>query len=354
MQEFNRYKTFIDADLAAYCEVLTKRWQQELGLDTAQILDSYLAILSRGGKRLRGALGMWAYDLARGKDDTLAIRVARALEMIHAYLLVVDDVADQSEVRRGGPTAHILLQNYHQAEKWFGDAAHFGRMQAINAGIALQHLVMKEIAELPAPDVVKLEALRELNAVLFKTVTGQIADLNFQAIRNITEHEVIAMMTQKTAHYSFVSPLQFGIIMAGKDWSDFLWLEQWAINMGLGFQINDDVLGIFGDEKLSGKSTLDDIHEGKITLLMVRALESGNENQKSQLLRCLGSPEATRRDLEQVQTILEDSGALAYCQGLAQNYTQKAIANLDTAPAAYQDQALLLRSLSEVMVARQS
>lgn len=354
MEELNRYRVLIDSDIAIHCETLTKRWQQELGLDTAQILDSYLAILSRGGKRLRGALGMWAYDLAGGKDDTLAIRTARALEMIHAYLLVVDDVADQSEIRRGGSTAHILLKNRHQAEKWFGNATHFGHMQAINAGIAAQHLVMQEIAELPAPDVIKLEALRELNAVLFKTVSGQIADLNFQAIRNITEHEVIAMMTQKTALYSFVSPLQLGIIIAGKNWSDFSWLEQWAVNMGLGFQINDDVLGIFGDEKLSGKSTLDDMREGKITLLMVRALESANENQKIQLLRCLGNPEATRHELEQVQTILEDSGALAYCQGLAQNYTQKAILSLDTAPAAYQKQALVLRSLSQAMVTRQS
>ena len=354
MQNFSHYKSLIDADIAEYSQTLTERWQREFGLETTQILDSYLSILSRGGKRFRGSLGMWAYGLADGNDEELAIRLARSLEMIHAYLLVIDDVADQSEIRRGGPSAHTLIENYHKDEGWFGNAKHFGEIQAVNASLAAQHLVMQEITELPVIDTIKLEALRELNVVLFKTGAGQIADINYQAMRDISEHEVITMMKQKTAYYSFVSPLQFGVIMAGKNWSDYAWLEEWAINIGLGFQINDDIIGVFGDEKVSGKSSLSDIKEGKLTLLVVRALAHANDEQKTRLLQLLGSDALSQIELEEVQAIIENSGALDYCRILAQNYASKAIIALESAPANYKDQAAILKDLSQAVVNRQS
>ncbi len=349
---FGRYRDLINADISAYSEVLNTRWQHDFGFETTQILDSYLKILSRGGKRLRGCLGMWAYDAAGGTDATLALRIARNLEMIHAYLLVVDDVADLAETRRGGPSAHKLIEALHTREKWFGDARHFSHMQAVNAGLAAQHLVMQEISELATRDVTKLEGLRELSAVLFKTVIGQIADLKHQAVRNITEKEVIVMMKNKTAYYSFVSPLQFGVITAGKDWSDYQWLERWALNIGLGFQINDDILGVFGNEKMSGKSNLDDIREGKITLLIVRALARASNEQQSQLLGQLGNPAFSNENLVHIQAILEDCGALRYCQGLVQSYTKKAIASLDSAPAEYHERVNCLKELSQLLANR--
>jgi geranylgeranyl pyrophosphate synthase len=354
MQELRKYKTLIDVDIATYSETLAGRWQTEFGLETAQILDSYLAILARGGKRLRGSLGMWAYFSAGGKDDNLALHIARTLEMIHAYLLVIDDVADQAQARRNGPSAHALIKKYHDEQTWFGNSEHFSEMQAINAGLAAQHMIMQEITELAAVDSLKLEALRELNAILFKTVAGQIADLNFQAMRDVSEHEVIAEMQQKTAYYSFVSPLQFGTIMAGKDWSDYAWLEGWACNIGLGFQINDDILGVFGDEKVSGKSSLSDVREGKMSLMVVRALDHGSDTQKSNLLRLLGKQDLTQAELEQVQTVLEDTGALDYCQDLARTYATKAISALEAAPAEYATYSGALKTLSQMLVTRHS
>ncbi len=213
---------------------------------------------------------------------------------------------------------------------------------------------MQEITEMPAADVTKLEVLRELNAMLFKTGAGQIADVNYQAIRTVSEREVLTMMTQKTAYYSFVSPLQLGIIMAGKDWSGYAWLEQWALGIGLGFQINDDILGVFGDEKVSGKSNLSDLREGKMTLLVVRALAHSDEGEKNQLLRLLGKPDLAQAELEQAQAIIENSGALQYCRALAKKYTSEAVTALDTAPAADKEQADILRTLSLSLVKRQN
>ena len=308
--DFARYKSLIEADISEHSEALMERWQREFGLETTQVLDSYLAILSRGGKRFRGSLGIWAYGLAGGNDEELAIRLARALALIHAYLLVIDDVADQSDSRRGGPAAHILLEKYHNDKNWFGESKHFSKSQAINAGLVAQHLVMQEITELPVIDAIKLEALRQLSIVLVKTGTGQIADMNYQAMRDISEQEIIAMMKQKIAHYSFVGPLQFGIIMAGKNWSEYDWLEKWAMNIGLSFQIYDDILGVFGDEKLSGKSTLSDIKEGKVTVLVVRALSRAAPKHKTRLLQLLGNKKITQAELKEVKSILENSGAV--------------------------------------------
>lgn len=354
MQDFGRYKTLIDSDIAERSQVLTERWQREFGLESAQVLDSYLSVLSRGGKRLRGSLGMWAYAMTGGNDDVLAIHAARALEMIHAYLLVVDDVADQATARRGGPSAHTLLASCHETENWFGDAQQFGQMQAINAGLAAQHLVMQEVAELASADSTKLDALRELSAILFKTVAGQIADLNHQAMRDVSESEILTMMTQKTAYYSFVSPLEFGIILAGKDWSDYAWLEQWAENIGLSFQIRDDCLGVFGDEKATGKSNSDDLREGKMTLLVARALAHGDEQQKADLLQLLGKKDLSTAELEQAQTIIEDTGALAYARTLGAGFAEKAVASLDKAPPEHKVNAVFLKELSLNLLNRHS
>ncbi len=343
------YKTIIDRDIAAHSDVLLERWQRDYGLETAQVFEAYLSVLSRGGKRLRGALGMWAYQYAGGSDDILAVHIARALEMVHAYLLVVDDIADEAHLRRGGLSAHKLLESYHSESKWFGKSHIFGQMQAMNAGLAGQHLVFQEIAEFAVNDSIKLEAIRELSAILSQTVAGQIADINHQVIRDIGEKEVLAMMQRKTAQYSFVSPLQFGVILAGKDWSDYDWMQQWAHNIGLSFQITDDILGVFGDEKQTGKSNLDDLREGKITLLIVRALDRTSEKEKDQLLSILGKPEIDTSDLEKVQTMLQDSGALSYAQGLAKTYSEKAFSALSN-----QNGVEFLEKITAAIVGRKS
>lgn len=354
MEPLKAYKAAIDTEIAEYSSVLLERWQREYGFEAAQIFDAYLDILSRGGKRLRGALTMWSYQLAGGADEQLIGHVARLVEMTHAYLLVVDDIADGASTRRSGSSAHKLLEAYHQEQSWFGDTAHFGMSQAMNAAIAALHIIMQELSELPVGDSIKLEAMREFNETLVATVAGQIADINNQSIREVKESEVLHMMQLKTANYSFVSPLEIGIIMAGKDFSDYEWLQNWATNIGLAFQIKDDILGMFGKDEITGKSNLDDLREGKVTLLMVRALGHAHQSQKTSLLTVLGKAEPNKEDLESAQSILEATGALAYCQELAQNYGQKAVSSLEAAPSQMKDHVAFLVELSRSIVVRQS
>lgn len=349
MKDFARYKALINADIVEHSQLLLERWQRDYGLETAQMFDAYLSVLSRGGKRLRGILGIWAYEQAGGNDEELAVRAGRLLEMVHAYLLVVDDIADEANLRRGDLSAHKLIEKHHAQQGWMGNASHFGEAQAMNAGLAAQHIIMQEMAELPVGDSVKLEALRELSSALTRTVAGQIADINFQVMPEASEREVLAMMRHKTAYYSFVNPLQIGVILAGGDWAKFQYLETWAVNIGLSFQLQDDILGVFGSDDQTGKSNLDDLKEGKRTLLVVRALASASPEQKQTLLATLGNPSIGQPELESVQAIFEDTGALHYVRELSERYASKAIEAL-----VGQNDIEFLEILSKQLLRRQS
>ncbi len=346
------FKALIDADLIEYTAILKERWSKDYDEASQQIFASYLDILARGGKRLRGALTMFAYEMGGGGDEELSVRAARIIEMIHAYLLVIDDIADRSHLRRGGPTAHIILSDLHKANLWYGEAAHFGTSQAMNSSLAALHIIMQEVAELPVQDTYKLEAQIALNRGLTKTVVGQINDINNQAIREVNEKEIIEMMTRKTAYYSFINPLEFGLILSGKDFAEFEWLEEWALNMGLSFQIQDDILGTFGDDFSSGKSALDDIREGKLTLLVARTLARASESDRETVLSVLGRDGISETDLEKVKDIMEQSGALQYATGLSEQYATGAITALSRAPEIYYENATFLTLFTRATLKR--
>lgn len=346
------FKALIDADLIEYTAILKGRWSKDYDETSQQIFAAYLDILARGGKRLRGVLAMCAYEMGGGEDEELNIRAARIIEMIHAYLLVMDDIADRSHLRRGGPTAQIILSDLHKANGWFGDSAHFGVSQAMNAALAALHIIMQEVAELPVQDTYKLEAQIVLNRGLTKTVVGQINDINNQVIQEVGEKEIIEMMTRKTAYYSFVNPLEFGLVLAGKDFAEFVWLEDWAINMGLSYQIQDDILGIFGDDSISGKSALDDVREGKLTLLVARALSHVAESDKKIILDALGRDTITDAELEKIKEIMQTSGVLQYTLGLSEQYAKKAIAALSRSPEIYTNTSTFLAHFTRAMLKR--
>ncbi len=128
------YQKAIDLEIHTYSEALLARTASEYTPYSYDALDSYMAILRRGGKRIRGALAMAGYHLAGGEDEQLARRVALVIELIHAYLLVIDDIADRSELRRGGPTAHKIIEAGHRARQLHGDSEHFGESIATQPG----------------------------------------------------------------------------------------------------------------------------------------------------------------------------------------------------------------------------
>lgn len=348
------YQKAIDLEIHEYSERLLTRVAAEYTPYSHDALNAYVTILRRGGKRVRGALGMAGYRLAGGIDEQLARRAALVLELIHAYLLVIDDIADRSDIRRGGPTAHKIIEAEHMARHMHGDSAHFGESIAMHAGLLSGHLAMQELCMLPAEDSVKLEAMSLLNETIIRTAHGQFNDIYNEAVETVDEQSVLDTLTWKTAGYTVVNPLQMGAILAGADAVDMAPLEDFGERLGLAFQITDDILGTFGTYQEMGKSNRDDIHEGKMTLMVARALQHGTDEQKAVLHAALGNAQATDDQFEACRAAITDSGALHYCREMVDDLVSRSVRSLDELPAEWRarEEWQFLRGLAKYIQRR--
>jgi geranylgeranyl pyrophosphate synthase len=353
LSKLAEYKGLIDADISAYSERLMRQWTKDYGVYSRDSMHEYVSLLSRGGKRLRGALVMAAYEMHGGSDRQLSVAAARIIEMIHTYVLIIDDIADHSSLRRGGPAVHIALEQYHREHKLHGDSVHFGTGIAMHTALAGAHLALSELGKLPIDDTTKLEAMNNLNDHMVVTINGQFNDIFNEALQDIDEADVRKVLTWKTAYYSFLNPLQFGAILAGANATELDALTDYSINAGLSFQIVDDILGTFGDTSRSGKSAHEDIREGKITILVSRALARATPEQKRFLLAALGNQDLSVDDYNECKVIIEETGALDYARELAKSYAAKAVSALDTAPPSWSGEHVeFLRALATYITTR--
>lgn len=329
------YRRVIDLEINDYSERLLARTAAEYTPYSHDALNSYIKILRRGGKRMRGALAIAGYHLVGGKDEHAARRAALVIELVHAHLLVIDDIADQSDMRRGGPSAHKIIEAQHASKGLRGDSKRFGEAIAMHAGMVGGYLAMLELCTLPAQDDRKLEAIALLNQTIIHTVQGQFNDIYNEAIEIVDEKSVLDTLTWKTAAYTIVNPLQLGAVLAGAKAVDVASLEPFGERLGLAFQITDDILSTFGREDETGKSSRDDMIEGKMTLMVARTLRRGTKAQKAAIHAALGNPEADDEQFEAFKAAIEDSGALHYCREMAKDLVVRSVASLDDLPAAW-------------------
>lgn len=327
-RELKRYKKCIDDDIEVYSKAIQKSTLQNYGAHARVATDAYLDVLTRGGKRIRGALAIVGYEMMGGKDSHMITLAARALEMIHAYLLIMDDIQDRSLTRRGGPTAHAVLTDYHKKHHLSGDAEHFGLAIALNAMGIGNHAAQVLVANLNVEEELRLKALSILNQSIIITAHGQSNDIINEVNGKVTMRDVDNVLEWKTAHYSFLNPLTFGMVLAGADCAATDAIRDYALNAGRAFQITDDILGIFGEEFESGKSPLDDIKEGKRTKLTLYALEYAEKADKNFLIQMLGNQNLTQTEFERCKDIIVEAGALKYASREADVSINKAIDSL--------------------------
>lgn len=340
-------KQLIEPEVAAFSKEFLESSASDYSEQSRQVLEAYCSVLQRGGKRLRGALVMTAYEMLGGTDQKLSVQVAAMAELVHASLLVIDDICDRSLMRRGGPAAHVLLADQHRAEHLKGDSEHFGLSQAINAALLALHTAEVRLSNLSVAPEVRLSLLRHLNQALATTLHGQINDIYNEALPEVTESQVEAALSWKTAYYSFINPLHMGAMLAEADPVALDVLKAYGRHVGLAFQVGDDILGTFGNTFESGKSSMDDLKEGKVTLLISKALERANQTERRQLLEGLGNPNLTPPQHETCRKIIEQTGALDYARQTAHQHAAKAAAALDQAPKTWQAQDLaFLRDLA--------
>jgi geranylgeranyl diphosphate synthase type I len=313
-EQLGRSKARIDAEVDRYWDKKLVEIQQTYGHTSRQSVEALATIMARGGKRIRAALAETAYRMFGGHDERVITGMSLALEMIHAYVLIIDDICDRSSLRRGGPTAHRLLENWHKQAKLHGDPTSFGTNMATLAALIGSHEAMIIIGRLPVDAERRLAALDNLNQLLTVTCHGQFNDLMNEASTTRDKQHIENVLVWKTAYYTFANPLQFGALLAGAPPESLESLMSYSLAAGRAFQISDDILGMFGDKGDTGKDPADDIKEGKRTILIIKALELAPVAEAAFMERQLGNTSLRPADFERCKQIIRSSGALAFAQ----------------------------------------
>lgn len=224
-----------------------------------------------GGKRIRPALVLAAHRGFAGVDTPSATRLASAFELLHTAFLMHDDVIDHDLVRRGAPNVAGLFALDGAARGLDpARASDYGEASAILAGDLLISAAHRLVADLDAPPEVRRALLDVVDDCVFLAAAGEHADVR-HAGSAPDERDILDMIEQKTASYSFSAPLQAGALLGGASAGAVSCLGEIGRHLGVAFQLRDDVLGVFGRQTLTGKSVLGDLREGKQTLLVAYA-----------------------------------------------------------------------------------
>jgi geranylgeranyl diphosphate synthase type I len=239
---------------------------------------------------------------------------------------------DDSATRRGAPAAHRALQAMKRSSLDEAQAARFGRSGAILLG----DLLLSWSDELLDSSGLRPKPLARarvyFDRLRTEVVAGQYLDVLAQTSRVSTAADAMRVIRYKSAKYTIERPLQFGAAIAKSDKGLLAALSSYGVPLGEAFQLRDDVLGVFGQEGVTGKPSGDDIREGKRTLLVARAFHMATPRQKAVLERHLGRPDVDPDGIRAVQDVLRDSGALAAVETVIAELTSAALSALRHAP----------------------
>ncbi len=316
------YKKEIEAELQRFFEDKKAKLQHWTSREICDVIQEYTL---RGGKRIRAILMVVGYKMYGGTDERAIIRAASSLELIQSYFLIHDDIMDESELRRGKKTVHLIYEDKHLKNGFGGNPRRFGENMAIIAGDLANVYAYEIFVSSPFPEPLKLRALQKLNEIIEYTGYGQIIDVYSSELNDFSEDDLLLLHTYKTAKYTIEGPLKLGAILAGASGEG---LEKYAVPVGVAFQLQDDILGLFGDEKKLGKPVTSDLAEGKKTLLILKALEKVTEEEKRTILEALGNPAVTMEQLNAVRDIVMKTGALEYTKALAEKLVKDGVAAL--------------------------
>jgi geranylgeranyl diphosphate synthase, type I len=264
-----------------------------------------------GGKRLRPAFCYWGWRGAGGDvGESGIITAAAALELLHAFGLIHDDIIDASDIRRGQPSVHRQFEKLHGDDGLRGSAENFGIAAAILLGDLCLAWCSQMLDECQLPEPGLSAARKVFHLMHTEVLAGQYLDVLEQSLRTVSLPRAMTVVRYKTAKYTVERPLQLGGLLAGADEQLLAGYSQFALPIGEAFQLRDDVLGVFGDTARTGKPAGDDLREGKHTALIALATERGSHAQRADLNRLLGSPDLTEDGIDLLRSIIIDTGAL--------------------------------------------
>lgn len=317
--------------LSAFWETFRQQFEAALHAYLAEKIDALRTIDTVGslgaevvrdfvtgsGKRIRPALVVLGYQAAGGKDRTRILRPAITMELLHHFFLIHDDIMDRSDVRRNRPTVHRVFERlYRGTLKNIAavDRQHFTYSMAMLAGDLCCAIAYEALSRSDFPSDRVLAGINEIHRMVDATVTGQALDIIQPLARSADEEAVCKIYLLKTACYTFDGPLRLGLILGGAAAETLAAISDYAIPVGVAFQIQDDLLGVFGTEAELGKSVTADIEEGKQTLLTTFTHQHSPHAQRERMTRLIGKRGLSTDELEAVRTMMRETGAVAYCE----------------------------------------
>ena len=269
------------------------------------------ALYSAGGKRLRSYMMLLTFTAFSDKPAETVLPAAAAQELLHTAMLIHDDIIDRDDIRYGVKNIGRSYQDHYEeliADET--DRRHYASSAALLAGDLLISEAYTLLSETPVDPKAVLASQKLLGRAVFQVVGGELLDTE-AAFRGADAAGPLVIAEQKTASYSFVSPLLMGATLAGADIAQLELLQRFGEQLGIAYQLRDDLLGVFGDSDTTGKSTDGDLKEGKRTLLIDEFILRADEADKELFMSLFGRHDISDEDCETLRHLLVRSGAKA-------------------------------------------
>ena len=301
--------------------------------------------LNKDGKYIRGTLIALAYNNYLDDDKYLPLSIS--YETFETAVLVHDDITDKGETRRGKKTIHERIKDKYNKI----DSYDFSNSQAMWIGNLAYFMINKNLIEKYKENKYLYKVLDKYNEIVIETIKGEIIDIDLpfesKNLNYITkEEDVFDIYRMKTAKYTVLGPFELGLSLLGKDIS--LNLKEALENIGICFQIKDDILGVFGDSTVMGKPNVSDIEEFKQTILYTYTL---NTKYKDDLLKYYGR-KITEEELEIIRQIFIDSKALEYAENKMKELINIGIENINKDTELTEETKEILKGLITYIVTR--
>jgi geranylgeranyl diphosphate synthase type I len=308
-------KTSLRAEAEQAVTTLVAALQREAAPEYRATVAAIADLVLRPAKRLRPYLCLLAYAAGGGADGEVRQGVgtfAASLELLHAFLLIHDDIADRAEIRRGGPSLHVLLQPANTLIPR-EERRRIGEQLAVVAGDWLYTRAVQGMLEAPGLDPSRRSraALSVLD-ICSSTAEGQASDIAFttRSFPEVTPAQILELYRRKTGRYTFEAPLVAGALLAGASESACEALRLCSHQLGVAFQLQDDLLSLFESEQETGKPALADLVEGKKTWLLLQARERMEVRDRLWLDLLTNRRHATEGDLARVRELIRATGTI--------------------------------------------
>ena len=321
----NRIRDVLDEEL--------ERWS-EVDSELAEPFEALRELVVAGGKRLRPAFCHWAFVGAGGDPtDEVVVDAGAALELLHTFALIHDDIMDGSPTRRAMDTIHVRFEARHALDGWRGESRRFGEGVAILAGDLAFVYADRMLCGAPRA---ALDVFTELR---IEVNVGQYLDLVGTARGRVAEDAARRICRFKSGKYTIERPLHLGAALAGRMPELGGPLSAYGLPLGEAFQLRDDLLGVFGDQSVTGKPVGEDLREGKPTVLYALAAEA--VGGPGTALDRYGAADLTDADIVDLQEILVDTGAVERLEARIDSLVGSAVLALDGARLAPEARAAL-------------